>query len=277
MESMADALPKIMTVLFEPYATCPQCGDKLWRPKHVADKENFPGRCMSCLYQDFEGKKPIEHSRKDEPTLAELQFISQKKTAIAYFGSYSIMTTKLPQIARLKNFKTEGANQDDALKFAKTVADKIVKQSPQHVLLTGPTGVGKTHLASGIVWQCIMLNRYKYKAIFIDFQEYINKLKESYGKDDIRDQMTSLNKELEFADLVVIDDLGAERGTEHNLDQLDKIMRLREDKNLIVTTNLSGKEIKDLYGNRTLSRLLYHLDGNSLVMDSLKDYRREAN
>ena len=119
-----------------------------------------------------------------------------------------------------------------------------------------------------------MLNRYNYKAIFIDFQEYINKIKESYEKTDIKDLITDINRELERADLVVLDDLGAERGTEHNIDQLDKIMRLREDKNLIVTTNLSGKEIKDTYGNRTLSRLLYHLDGNSLVMSDLSDYRK---
>lgn len=270
MESMADGIEKSIQVLFEPYKKCPECGSDMWRPKHCKDKENYKGRCLNCLYREPGAPK----GKTEEETLAEFKFKSDKRTAIAYYGAYSIMTTKLPQIARLKNFKAQGDAQKDALEFARNVSNKLVRQAPQHVLLTGPTGVGKTHLASSVIWQCMMLNRYDYRAIFIDFQEYINKLKESYQKDDIRDQMTSLNKEIERADLIVLDDLGAERGTEHNVEQLDKIMRLREDKNLIVTTNLSGKEIKNIYGNRTLSRLLYHLDGNSLVMSDLADYRR---
>lgn len=273
MESMADGIEKSIQVLFEPYKKCPECGSDMWRPKHCKDKENYKGRCLNCLYREPGAPK----GKTEEETLAEFKFKSDKRTAIAYYGAYSIMTTKLPQIARLKNFKAQGDAQKDALEFARNVSNKLVRQTPQHVLLTGPTGVGKTHLASSIIWQCMMLNRYDYRAIFIDFQEYINKIKESYEKTDVKDLITDLNRELERADLVVLDDLGAERGTEHNIDQLDKVMRLREDKNLIVTTNLSGREIKDTYGNRTLSRLLYHLNDNSLVMNGMTDYRKGVN
>lgn len=269
METMADGMDKLLKALYEPYRKCPECGSDMWRPKRRG--EDFKGgRCMNCLYQEPGAPK----GKTEEETLAEFKFRSDKNTAIAYYGAYSIMTTKLPQIARLKNFKAQGDAQKDALEFARNVSNKLVRRAPQHVLLTGPTGVGKTHLASSVIWQCMMLKRYDYRAIFIDFQEYINKLKESYEKTDVKELMTDLSRELERADLVVLDDLGAERGTEHNIDQLDKIMRLREDKNLIVTTNLSGREIKDTYGNRTLSRLLYHLDGNSLVMSDLSDYRK---
>jgi DNA replication protein DnaC len=81
---------------------------------------------------------------------------------------------------------------------------------------------------------------------------------------------------VEFTDdLLVIDDLGAEKGTEWVVEQLYRIVdyRYRMCLPLVVTTNLSGREIRDRFGDRILSRLVEACTAVKLTGD---DKRSEA-
>lgn len=269
MESFGAGIYKIMAQIFESAGDCPECGAMMLRPKRRhKDGTPIPGACPACGY-----KMPLAKGEKHQPTQADLEFQSHKRTAIAYFGNYSVMATKLPSTARLKNYEVKTEAQNKAREFARSVSELIINKSPQHVMLTGPTGVGKTHLASGILWQCLMLKKYEYKAIFIDFQEYTKQTVIGYHKTDIGDQMTNVVSEAKKADLVVIDDIGAERDTPNNADLLAELLRAREDKNLIITTNLDSQGIQGAYGDRNLSRILNHLNNNDLTMSGMLDYR----
>ena len=89
-----------------------------------------------------------------------------------------------------------------------------------------------------------------------NFARILNALNGMYAEDRNR-YIDSLNQ----YSLLIIDDLGAERGTEYALEQVFNIVdaRLRSDLPLIVTTNLTLNEMKhpaDLAHERIYSRVL---------------------
>ena len=62
-----------------------------------------------------------------------------------------------------------------------------------------------------------------------------------------------------------------------NKEVFNEIMRFREDKDVIVTTNVPPKELVNLYSEQTVSRLRKHARGNYILFkDSIKDYRSVA-
>jgi DNA replication protein DnaC len=74
-------------------------------------------------------------------------------------------------------------------------------------------------------------------------------------------------------DLLVLDDLGAEKTTEFAITTLYIIIdrRIRDAKRTIITTNLSLKEIEDKLDARIASRL----SGMQNVKISMPDYRKK--
>ena len=81
----------------------------------------------------------------------------------------------------------------------------------------------------------------------------------------------SLMAEIKSADFVVLDDLGAELGvkqfddrnksTNFNNDTLNRIVEARQNKATVFTTNLTGKELSQAYGERIVSRIMNHSKG----------------
>lgn len=81
------------------------------------------------------------------------------------------------------------------------------------------------------------------------------------------------------ADLLIVDDIGTESqmNSGWNKEVFNEIMRFREDKDVIVTTNVPPKELVNLYSEQTVSRLRKHARGNYILFkDSIKDYRSVA-
>ena len=88
-------------------------------------------------------------------------------------------------------------------------------------------------------------------------------------------------RDIKNADLVVIDDLGAELGgayagqsTVYNNDIINSIMEARQNEATIVTTNLTGKEVQEAYGKRIVSRISQHLDGFTFNFKQTADKRK---
>ncbi|EOL81497.1 hypothetical protein UM7_02566 [Enterococcus faecalis EnGen0303] len=89
--------------------------------------------------------------------------------------------------------------------------------------------------------------------------------------------------EIKSADLVVLDDLGAELGvkqiddrnksTNFNNDTLNRIVEARQNKATIFTTNLTGKEMSQAYGERILSRIMSNSQGFVMKIEGTSDKR----
>lgn len=104
------------------------------------------------------------------------------------------------------------------------------------LMLYGGVGTGKTYLAASIANALIDKGR---RVMMASMPTLISRL----GFGDERDEMMY---RLETVDLLILDDIGAERGTEYGLEQAYEIINTRyiSGKPLIVTTNMTPQIMK---------------------------------
>ncbi len=123
-----------------------------------------------------------------------------------------------------------------------------------NLLLTGGTGLGKTHLSSAIA-QKVIDKGYTvvYESAQTVFDAY-ESVRFGRGNDNTDKYIT--------CDLLIIDDLGTEFSTQYTASVLYQLVnqRLVNGKSLILSTNLGGKELLKRYGDRIYSRILGSFD-----------------
>ena len=129
------------------------------------------------------------------------------------------------------------------------------------LLLFGGVGNGKSHLAAAVVNALIPKG---VSAVFQSAPDLLRLFRSSYDEDSkVKEQQ--LMDALAEVDLLVLDDLGAEKWTEYSEAQLYQVIdtRYRHKKPLIVTTNLGivKEPLLELYiGPRSLDRLIEMCD-----------------
>ena len=131
-------------------------------------------------------------------------------------------------------------------KFPKAIYQKSVrgwKFGPRGLILTGKTGVGKSRSMFLLLRQLVQIEGHTCRAFFCEqWSEFV--AANCVGDEDA---MVS-RRELQAVDLLVFDDLFAERMTERAesllLSTLD--MRLREAKPVLITTMHTGQSVKFL-------------------------------
>lgn len=104
------------------------------------------------------------------------------------------------------------------------------------LLFTGNVGVGKTHLAAGILRA--LIDTKGIDGRFVTVAQLLEKLRASYGQDAGQSE-TQILKPILSADLVVIDELGASRPTEWVFDTVELLIGslYNQSAAVIVTTN----------------------------------------
>ena len=120
------------------------------------------------------------------------------------------------------------------------------------LLLWGGVGTGKTFMSACVVNALVKQN---IPCLMTSFSRLINRLQSSF------EHRQEYIDDLDRYKLLVIDDLGVERGSDYMLEQVYNIIdsRYRAGLPLIVTTNLSIAEIKrpkDIRLDRIYSRIL---------------------
>ncbi|GAY74245.1 helicase loader DnaI [Lentilactobacillus kosonis] len=101
------------------------------------------------------------------------------------------------------------------------------------------------------------------------------------SKEEARKYDDLVTNQIKQADVVVIDDLGSEIGDDYvnnsasryDIDIVTSIYDARASKATITTTNQSGSILRQIYGNRLLSRMIQHSTGNNFMFDGMTDYR----
>jgi len=134
------------------------------------------------------------------------------------------------------------------------------------LLLRGPQGVGKTHLAVGILKEVIRTKGAR--GYFYETREFLRIIRDTYNRSVSETEMSVLSPVLN-ADLLVLDDLGAERTSEWVQETLGLVVNTRYNakRPTVITSNLV--DITDVtdprsftfqVGARTRSRLLEMCD-----------------
>jgi DNA replication protein DnaC len=118
--------------------------------------------------------------------------------------------------------------------------------------LFGDVGTGKTTLAMLVSKAGIAAGR---SVAIYSLPRLMNVLHEAIGSDDGK---LELIDRLATVDLLHLDDVGAENGTDWVLEQLYSIVNTRyeEGRSLVVTSNLDPDALAEQIGHRTVSRLI---------------------
>lgn len=117
------------------------------------------------------------------------------------------------------------------------------------ILIIGPVGRGKTHLAVAILQD--LIRQKAVRGIFCDFTDLLSRIQATFGRnaDENPDEILSPYRD---AELLVLDELGARRPTEWAREVLYGLLNTRYNRNriTILTTNFDDEQEKP--GDETL-------------------------
>lgn len=153
---------------------------------------------------------------------------------------------------------------DAALEFASMPGQRWL-------LLTGPCGVGKTHLAVAVAID--YLERHNLSVYFAAVPDLLDDLRETFDPSSGA-AYDERFEEIRNAQLLVLDDLGTENATPWAREKLYQLINHRYVEQLptIVTSNIDLRKVDD----RIMSRVMDHRLTLHIEIDA-DDYRRPGN
>lgn len=220
---------------------CVDCGDKT-EPIQILDNWYAPSdRCGDCT------KKKKEEWERDV-LLKEI------------FERCGLKTRH--ETMSLDNYKptTEGQKQ---------VLEDLKRYNDGNVFISGPVGTGKTHLIVGLVSKIAREHLCGFR--FRTGVDMLYEIRSTFNYNDPgqTDRMINIFSK---ANILVIDDLGAEKSTEWARETFYMIIDRRYNmmKRTFVTSNLSPKELANKLNDRLVSRLM---EGAIVLKIDGNDYR----
>lgn len=278
MKSLAVEMKSLIDKVLVVRGECPKCQQPLYgyKAKNKDGSERCAPLCMACGYYDMQRKEDRETERIYNDSL--------KNKTLNFFKFGSVITDKSLFDCSFDNYKIIDVETETAVNITKSFVEAVLSGEPKHLALNGKSGSGKSHLAMAATWEIIKRSDYDKKCLFISYRELLEQIKYSFNDEPLRKEIQgSLMKDIKTADLVVIDDLGSELGgttysssTNFNNDTLNSILEARQNQAIILTTNLTGKEMKNAYGERIVSRLFKNSKGFAFKFVTTADKRLRA-
>ena len=162
-----------------------------------------------------------------------------------------LQAAKIPpryEHCELNSFRCDPDDPEDT-KLGKALhwANRFVEEYPVEktgLLFVGSVGVGKTHLAVGIIKA--LIRDKGVRCLFCDYRELLKSIQNSYNPSVQATEMEILQPVFD-AEVLVLDELGAVRSTEWVFDTVNYILnsRYNDNKTTIITTNFPDKPEQD--------------------------------
>ncbi len=141
----------------------------------------------------------------------------------------------------LTSFTTDHLSADPSLSRALSMARGFVGAYPvetggRGLLLTGSVGVGKTHLAVGML--LALIEEKSVPGLFYDYRELLKEIQHSYNPQVNSTELEVLRPVFE-AEVLVLDELGAQKPTDWVWDTVALILNTRynDKRTTLITTN----------------------------------------
>lgn len=210
---------------FEPQYTCPKCKDTGY----------VDGRMCTCFRELLRTE-----SYRQLNSLTPLSLSSFEDFSLKYYPD-----------ERREGKPSDRQIMRNTLEFCISYAKNFSLSSP-NLIMTGGTGLGKTHLSLAIAREAIQKG---YGVVYSSASRLVQKLEsEHFGREESEDTGSLL----ESCDLLILDDLGTEFRSTFSAAALYEIVneRLLLRKPTVISTNLSTKEIVNYYSERFASRII---------------------
>jgi DNA replication protein DnaC len=210
--------------------------------------DSSPASCPTCggagwLLETVDGNKQAR------PCACRLAGIQREK----------LESAQIPERYRgcnLENFNERGAERVRA----KQIATEFVEAYPAvdvGLLLIGPSGAGKTHLACAILSELILTKGVR--GLYVDFSDLLLKIQSTF-RPDADSSKEALIAPITAAEILVLDELGASRPHPWVLDVLYNLLNTRyNQKRITIATSNYGDELEPGEKDRLEDRLNYRL------------------
>lgn len=262
------ALEKKQIIFADEFCTEESCMRDYGKPVHkntfkmMLDLNTNEMFCPKCKLHAASKNVSYVDTRVSE------QWIDKEKKR--YFKRYSMFAGKSFVDKGMKEFKATTPKEVRVFEDVRTVIQKLADGEIVNVVMSGGPGAGKSHLAYAAAFNVNEMSadrKGQLACMFVDFNALVARVKDTYNDKALETKNDVLN-ELKYADVLVIDDVGAETGrtttkkeaTDHNYTLLFDILNARDGlASTIITSNLSYPQIEKVYDDRITSRISYNL------------------
>ena len=228
-------------------------------PANYFEPKYFCKKCEDKGYYDINGKTVRCSCMKSAlVTCACAELNRYAPLSLSTFESFDLEYYDKSINPKVKTSPYE--HMSKVFRLCQNYADNFSKNS-ESILMSGETGLGKTHLSLAIANEVIKKG---YGVVYASAPPIISKLEKEYFSSDKDDSLFSM---LADCDLLIIDDLGTEFYSQFAASQFYNLFnsRMLSNKPIIINTNLTITELKEKYTDRFVSRIC----GNARQLDFL--------